>query len=239
MIRIPVRRLAAFGLTAGLTLGIAAPAWAAAETPPAALDQLKAKADEKIKERLTHLGTLDSAVGAAAADCGHNAALRSQLAADKAGLTALDATIQAETDRAKAVAEYRQIFTDYRVYWLETPKTHEVLGCDRLTRAGAALSSVQAKIQARTDQAKANGKDTSAAQAALDDMGAKLAAATAAANQADDSAIALHADKGDRTVLASNNAAIQAGRQQLRTAFTDLQAARADARKAIDALKSA
>jgi hypothetical protein len=238
MTRMPFRRLAAFGLTAGLTLGVAGPAFAQ-ETAPTRLDDLKAQADAKIKERLTVLDKLDGAVAAAKADCGHNVELRSQLGADKTGLTALDATIQAESDRTKARAEFKQIFTDYRVYWLETPKTREVLGCDRITKAASALTALHAKIQGRADEAKANGKDTAAAQAALDDMTAKIAAATTAANHADDTVIALHADKGDRTVLESNNAALRTGRQDLRTALANLKTARQDARTAIDALKSA
>jgi hypothetical protein len=231
-------RLAAFGLVAGLALGLAAPA-GADETPPARLDQLKARADEKVKERLTQLSTLDQRVAGAPADCGHNAELRAQLATDKAGLTTLDATIQAETDRAKAAAEYRQIFTDYRVYWVETPKTREVVGCDRIAKAAAALSTLHGKIQARADEAKANGKDVTAAQAALDDMAAKISSATTAANAADDAAIALHADKGDRSVAQSNRAALQDGRTKLRTALANLRAARSDAARAIAALKSA
>jgi hypothetical protein len=237
MIRIPSRLVAAAAVATALTLGLAAPA--SAQETPASLDQLKARAAEQVSERLAHLDTLDGAVAGAPADCGHNAELRSQLAADKAGLTALDATIQAETDRAAAVAEYKQIFTHYRIYWLETPKAREVVACDRITDAAAKLTALQAKIQGRVDEAEASGKDVTAAQTALDDMGAGIASATTAANQADDSVIGLRADMGDRSVLDANKAALQAGRASLRSAFADLQAARQDARAAVDALKSA
>jgi uncharacterized phage infection (PIP) family protein YhgE len=241
MTRTPFRRLAtaaiAAGLIAGLTMALATPA--GAEEAPAGLDQLKARANEKVNERLAHLDTLDGTVAGAPADCGHNAELRSQLAADKTGLAALNATIQAETDRANTIAEYQQIFTDYRVYWLETPKTRGVVACARTTKAGSMLTALHDKIQARVDEAKAAGKDVSAAQAALDDMTAKIASASTSANQADDTVIALHADKGDREVLAANRSALQASRTSLRSAFGDLQAARADARTAIDAIKSA
>ncbi|MEY2567048.1 MAG: hypothetical protein QOE35_1577 [Actinomycetota bacterium] len=238
MNHLSMRRLATFGLTAGLALGVAAPVWAD-EAPPARLDQLKARADQKVHERLTQLDTIERSVAAAAADCGHNADLRAQLAADKAGLTELDATIQAETDRAKAAAEYRRIFTDYRVYWLETPKTREVVGCDRIAKAASTLTALQGKIQARVDQAKANGKDVAAAQASLDDMGSKITAATTSAEHTDASVIGLRADKGERSVADANRTALQAGRTDLRTALTDLRAARADAAKAIAALRSA
>jgi hypothetical protein len=238
MTRIPFRRLAAFGLTAGLALGLAAPAWAA-ETPPARLDQLKAKADEQVKQRLEQLRKLDGAVAAARSDCGHNADLRSQLAADKSGLEALNAQIQAETVPAEAVESYKQIFTHFRIYWLETPKTHVVLGCDRVVGGAAKLTALEAKIQARVDEAKAAGKDVGDAQVALDTMVSEIASATAAANQADDAVIVLKADKGDRAVLDANKAALTAARQKLRAAMADLKDARTAARTAVDALKSA
>ncbi|MEY2478822.1 MAG: hypothetical protein QOG87_4137 [Actinomycetota bacterium] len=240
MIRTPVR-LAALALTAGLSLAMAAPAGAQTTTtaPPARLDQLKAKSDEQIKERTEQIRKLDSAVAGARADCGHNADLRSQLAADKTGLEALNADIQAETVPAEAVALHEQIFTHFRIYWLETPKTRVVLGCDRVTVGAGTLAELEAKIQARADEAKAAGKDVAAAQAALDTMITEIASATTAANQADDAVIVLKADKGDRAVLDANKAALTAARQKLRAAMADLEDARTAARTAVDALKSA
>jgi hypothetical protein len=240
MIRTPVR-LAALALTAGLSLVIAAPAGAQTTTTtrPPRLDQLKAKASSEVTKRLEQLRKLDAAVGAARNDCGHNADLRSQLDADRTGLEALNAEIQAETVPAEAAAAFKQIFTHFRIYWLETPKTHVVLGCDRLTGGAATLTALEAKIQARADEAKASGKDVAAAQAALDTMVAEIASASAAANQADDTVIVLEADKGDRAVLDANNAALTAARQKLRAALADLNDARKAARTAVDALKNA
>jgi hypothetical protein len=234
-------RLAALALTAGLSLALAAPAGAQTTTtaPPARLDQLKAKADEQVKQRLEQLRKLDGAVAGAKNDCGHNADLRSQLAADTSGLEALNAEIQAETVPAEALESYKQIFTHFRIYWLETPKTHVVVGCDRVTGGAAKLTALEAKIQARADEAKAAGKDVSDAQAALDTMLSEIASATGAANQADDAVIVLKADKGDRSVLDANKAALDGARQQLRAAMADLKDAGAAARAAVDALKSA
>lgn len=239
MIRTPVR-LAALALILGMSVALAAPAGAQTTTttrPP--LDQLKAKANEEVTKRLEQLRKLDAAVAGARNDCGNNADLRSQLAADKSGLEALNAEIQAETVPSEAAAEFKQIFTDFRIYWLETPKTHIVLGCDRVTGGAAKLTALEAKIQARVDEAKADGKDVGDAQAALDTMVSEIASATAAANQADDAVIVLKADKGDRAVLDANKAALDGARQKLRAAMADLKDARTAARTAVDALKSA
>jgi chromosome segregation ATPase len=218
---------------------VAAPAYAQTDpTPPARLTELKARADEAVKDRLGQLDKLNGAINGAGADCGQNADVAGQLANDRTGLQQLDATIQAETDGKKAVAEYRQIFTDFRIYWLQTPKTRQVVACDRESKADATLTSLKAKIQARVDEAKAKGYDVSGAQAALDDMGTKLTDATTKANQASSSVADLQPDKGDQAVLSSNFAALGKGRQDLHAGWTDLQGARHDARTAIDDLKN-
>jgi len=232
-------RVGAAALVAAGALTAAAPAFAQTDpTPPARLTELKARADEAVKDRLTQIDTLTGRLNGAGADCGQNANVAGQLGNDKSGLQSLDATIQAETDASKARAEYRQIFTDFRIYWLQTPKTREVVVCDRGSTAGTTLTSLRQKIQERVDEAKSKGYDVTAAQAALDDMGTKLSDATTHANGASSSAAALQPDKGDQSVLTANFAALSKGRQDLHTAWNDLQAARHDARTAIDDLKN-
>jgi hypothetical protein len=234
----------AAAIVAASALAVAVPAYAQTGPPPtdpaapAKLADLKARADQAVKDRLTQIDTLTGRLNGAGADCGQNSDVAGQLANDKAGLQSLDATIQAETDAGKARIEYRQIFTDFRIYWLQTPKTRDVVACDRGSKADTTLSTLKQKIQGRIDEAKAKGYDVSAAQAAVDDMGAKLTDATTNANQASSSVADLQPDKGDPSVLSSNFAALQKGRQDLRTAWTDLQAARHDARTAIDDLKN-
>ncbi|MBV8560022.1 MAG: hypothetical protein JO050_04575, partial [Acidimicrobiia bacterium] len=188
-------------------------------------------------DRLTQINTLTGKLSGAGADCGQNADVAGQLAADTSGLQALDATIQAETNLQKAIAEYRQIFTDFRIYWLQTPKTSEVVACDRESKGDATLAALQQKIQARVDEAKAKGYDVSGAQNALNDMGVKLAQATDNADQASSSVADLQPDKGDLSVFAANAAALSRGRQDLHTGWSDLQTARQDAHTAIDDLK--
>ena len=220
-------------------LATAAPAYAQTDpTPPARLTELKARADQAVKDRLAQIDKLTGRINGAGADCGQNGDVAGQLANDRTGLQQLDATIQAETDGKQAVAEYRRIFIDFRIYWLQTPKTHEVVACDRETKADATLTSLEQKIQARVDEARTKGYDVSGAQPALNDMGAKLSDATTHAKQASSSVADLQPDKGDQSVLAANFAALSKGRQDLHTAWTDLQTARRDAHTAIDDLKN-
>src|SRR5437660_8285781 len=113
-------RMGAAALVTGTVLLAAAPAYAQTDpAPPARLADLKARADQAVKDRLTQIDQLTGRLNGAGADCGQNADVTGQLAGDRTGLQQLDATIQAETDATKARAEYRQIFTDYRIYWLQ------------------------------------------------------------------------------------------------------------------------
>ena len=102
------------------------------------------------------------------------------------------------------------------------------------------------ELKARADQAvkdrlaqidKLTGR-INGAQAALNDMGAKLSDATTHAKQASSSVADLQPDKGDQSVLSANFAALSKGRQDLHTAWSDLQTARRDAHTAIDDLKN-
>ena len=235
-------------IVAGTILcGFAAPALAAGPTTtgptvtdpaaPTRLSDLKAKADAAVKDRVASITTLTANLNGVGADCGQNADVVGQLANASSGLQALDATIQAETNFAKAVVEFRQIFIDYRIYLLQTPKTNEVVACDRVSKADAALASLEQKVQARIDEAKAKGYDVGAAQQVVDDMGARLTAATTSADQASSSVAYLQPDQGNQSVRATNLAALAAGRQDLHGAWDDLQAARHDARTAIDDLE--
>src|SRR5581483_2229583 len=187
------RRAVAAAVIAASAVLAAAPAYAQTTTaptdptPPARLTDVKARADEAVRDRVTQIDTLSGRLTGAGADCGQNADVGGQLTSDKSGLQALDATIQGETDAGKARAEYRQIFTDFRIYWLQTPKANEIVACDRGTKAAATLTSLRQKIQSRVDEAKAKGYDVTAPQAALDDMTSKITTATTGAGHASSS----------------------------------------------------
>ncbi|MBV8162287.1 MAG: hypothetical protein JO265_15315 [Acidimicrobiia bacterium] len=239
------RRLGVAVLVAASVITAAGLAWAQTTTtvppdppPPGRLADLKATADRDVKMRLTQLTNLAAAVKGAGGDCGQNSTLLGQLNAAGPSLQQLDATIQAETGLARAVAEFRQIFVDYRVYLLQTPKAYQAVGCAKLAKVNATLGSLAQQIQARVNQAKANGRDVTGAQAALNDLASQLGAAATSANQASSAVVPLQPDQGNGAVLASNLATLAAGRSGLHAALADLHAARRDAATAIDDLRA-
>jgi len=76
-------RVGAAVLAAGAALTTAAPAYAQTDpAPPARLADLKARADEAVKDRLTQIDKLSARLHDAAADCGQNADVAGQLAND-------------------------------------------------------------------------------------------------------------------------------------------------------------
>ena len=78
-------------LVATGSLLVAAPAFAQTDPPPPAkLTELKARADEAVKDRQSQIDKLSGRLNAAGADCGQNAEVAGQLASDKSGLQALE-----------------------------------------------------------------------------------------------------------------------------------------------------
>ena len=124
--------------------------------------------------------------------------------------TALQATIAADTDLTKARADYKQIFENYRVYALVAPKTSLTLSCDNLNAYATKLGAEAARLQSAIDAAKAKGGDVSVAQNAHDAALTQSSAFVAAAKTAVGSVMALTPDKGDKSLIASNKAAVNA-----------------------------
>lgn len=151
--------------------------WAAAKV--ASVDHLRRLGDCEIDRRLATLTTLDTRVVAARlVTDDHRSALRAEYAADRTGLTALRATIDAESSVTGLRADLKRIATDYRIYLLVVPKTAEVIAADSEVAAVARLADASSRLQARIDAAKAAGKDVTTAQADLDAMNAKAAQVT-------------------------------------------------------------
>jgi hypothetical protein len=114
------------------------------------------------------------------------------------------------------------------VYVLVTPQVHLTIAADRVAYIATLFSPVEAKLQAAIDKAKAHGKNVAAAQAADDDLKAKVTAASAAVSGVPAEVLALTPAgyPGNRTTL-------EAARSSLQTARADLAAARADVTKVV------
>jgi len=121
----------------------------------------------------------------------HLAALDANIDQTRSGLTALKAQIQAETDMTKLRSECESIWTGYRVFALVLPRTRLVAVADAEGFVAGRLTDVSTRLQQAVDNAKAQGKDVTKAQADLDAMKAKIASGQASAAGVADSILSL------------------------------------------------
>jgi hypothetical protein len=196
------------------------------------VDSLRKLGDCEIDRRLDTITKLQGRVGDArgltAAD---RTALQSQLAAAAGGLTALRGRIDGETDVTALTADLEKIVTDFRIYLLVAPKTAEVIAADMELAGVARFGTVNTKLQARIDAAKAAGKDVTKAQSALDAMNAKVAQVSPLVSGIPAAVLPLtpadYNAGSAKPILASSRTSLQSGRRLLARAGADAIACRA------------
>ncbi len=111
--------------------------------PVITLGALQARCTAAVQKRLGTLGADASFVKQSAAlTSADQATLEGQISADQTGLTALEATIKADTTLLQAHTDCELIVTGYRVYLLEDPKMHEVIAADGIEKVDATFNTL-------------------------------------------------------------------------------------------------
>ncbi|HEX3606197.1 MAG TPA: hypothetical protein VH134_09770 [Candidatus Dormibacteraeota bacterium] len=219
----------AASLTAAGTMTAAAAATPTTSPKPTpsttTLAALKARCNTEVQRRIASLnadrGFIQQATNLTDAD---RTALLQIVTTDVPALTALDATIQSDTTLDQARSDCRQIVTGFRVYVLQEPKMHGVIAADAVTVTDSSLRKLAALLAADINAANLPPAQKQAAQEALDDLYAKVAASEAAIGGVSASLLPLTPagyPAPDVTVL-------KAAQQSIRTARTDLDGARHD-----------
>jgi len=230
------RTLAAAVLIAALPL---ATATAVAVTPGSALGaaqaqrltNLKTKGAAEIDRRLANLNAAQAKLQAATTlTAANKTTLQQQVQAEITGLTNLKTKLAADTDLATARADVASIVADYRVYALMLPKARLVASGDRLSVVVNKLTDLSGQLQTKIDARAAAGQDVTALRASLADLNAKKADAV---KQIVGLTNLLALQPSDYN---ANHALLLTYRDGLRTAQTDLKAARDDAKSIIGAL---
>ncbi len=162
------------------------------------------------------------------------AAIQTQLTA----FAALKVKIDADTDSATLKADLQSITDSYRVFALVVPQARIAAAADREVVLVSMMSTMGAKLQARIQAAQQSGATTTALVAALTDMATKLSDAQTKATAAVSTSAALSPDKGDKTVMASNTAALKTARTSIQAAQSDIVAARKDINTILAGLKA-
>ncbi len=128
------------------------------------------------------------------------------------------------------------IFGSFRIYALVVPQGYLEASSNRVNTIVSMFTTISAKLQTRINADQSAGKNTTTLQASLADLNAKIADANVQAGIAVNGILSLTPDQGNKTVLASNTAALKAARAKVKIATEDLQAARQDARVIIQNL---
>jgi hypothetical protein len=220
---------------AGVTaLGVTTPAFAAPSTTTPDLTAAKAKCVAAVDVRLVELNRLEGVVGAAKhiTDT-HKGTENASLSAASSGLTTLKGKIEADADAATLKQDCQSIYDGYRVYALRAPQAHLVIADDAEVYGIGRLNAVVPKLTDAIAKAKAAGKDTTAAEASLADMQAKLADASTQASGVADSVIGYGPADWN-----GNHGLLDPARGKIRAAHTDLKAAAADAKAIVKALQT-
>ena len=213
--------------SAALNLHAKVTASSTAETTRAAT--AKEKADKEIDRRIASLTALLTRVTAMnKVTDALKVNLKTNVQNEIDGFTALKAKIDADTELATLKTDVQSITQSYRIYMLVVPQGRITAAADRMATVINMMVEMGTKLQARINTAKAAGSDTTALEASLTDLGNKLTSAQAHA-QASVSAVApLTPDQGDKTVQASNDAAIKKAQGEIKAGNQDLVDARKD-----------
>jgi chromosome segregation ATPase len=199
------------------------------------LANLKTKGAAEIDRRIANLSAaLEKLTAGTKLTAADKATLTKQIQDEVTGLTALKTKLAADTDLAMTRTDVQSIVTEYRVYALMLPKARMAASADRFTVVEDKLTALHDELQTKVDAAKTAGKDTTAMQASLDDMKAKIASAKTKSGSLVTQLLALQP-----TDYNANHTVLAGYRDSLKGAHTDLKTARDDAKSVIDALKSA
>jgi hypothetical protein len=223
---------------AALVAGSCAPAFADGTSTPApsagrSLAAIQASAKVKTTARIGSLNTAIAKITAAQdVSASDRATILATLNGDLGGMNTVEAKIAADTTVATAAADYKTIFTQYRVYAVAIPQSRLAAGADRMTSTTIPkLTDAQTKLAAALAGPDAS-KSTPALQADLTDMSTQIAAASAALNGTAAKALAVTPAAFD-----ANNAVLGPIRSAVTTAIADLKKASTDGKTVLAAIK--
>jgi hypothetical protein len=198
------------------------------------LQTIITKGDQEITRRLATLNTLTGKINAATRlTASDKSTLSGEVAATVSGLTTLKTTLDAETTLSAAHTDVQSIYSEYRVYALVAPKVSLIKVADDEQIVEGKLTTLSQKLQARITTEQQASKDVTALQADLSDMTSKTTAAQSISSSIESKVITLQP-----TDYNSDHALLSGDRDQLKTAHTDNQAAYADAKTIVAALKT-
>jgi len=198
------------------------------------LADIQQKGDAEINRRLGQLNKLDGIIAAAThLTPSDQAYLTAEVNAEVSGLTALETKLNAETTLSAAIADAQNIFTEYRVYALVTPKVWLVKTADDQQSVEAKLSTLSGKLQSRITADQNAGKNVTSLQGTLNSMNTQISDAQSISSSVEATVLPLQPADYD-----TDHSILSGYRSKLQTAQSDDQTADSDATTIVTGLKS-
>jgi len=230
-----VGALLTLGLSASTALAIGVSASASVNATvntgvvTAAMTRAKTRADQELTRRVTALNDLSVRIGQMkniSAD--DKTTLQGQLSNQVTALTSLQSQIDVEASSTALKTEVQSITDSYRIFALVMPQGRIYAAVDRISTITTYMTELGTKLQTRISAAQSAGADVTVANGAMTDYNAKVADAKSQAQAVITEVSPLVPDQGDKTVMASNTAALKDARAKITSAMKDLIAARKD-----------
>ncbi len=200
----------------------------------ARLANLHTLADNAITQRLTLLNTVSTRIsGLVKLSSTQKTQYVNEITMDVNGLTSLKTKADADTDLPTLRADYRSIFTTYRIYVEFLPQLHLLVASDTMGVTDTKLSDLATKLQSRI-QTDGNPSNMTGL---LSDMQAKISEANTQYNNVESQVTSLtpQSYNSDPT---GTTATLKNARSEIQTGAEDLKAAFADAKQIVQLLRS-
>jgi hypothetical protein len=195
---------------------------------PADLSGLKAKAAQDINERVDALNTAIGKVNAAKGLGSGQATLVSYLGTDITPLQQLNTKIQGDTTYKEALADFQDIFSNFRVYVLVLPAA--AIAGDAFRDTATVLPNLTADSQKA--QQHVNPKNQASLQPLINDLNTQITTATNATNGLATTVLAYLPSQWN-----ANHNLLAGAKGQDEVAHTAIQRARADVQAIVQILK--
>src|SRR3989344_1376117 len=203
------------------------------------IELIKSRANEEIDRRIKALDKLSERVQSMKrVSDAQKSNTANMVTTEIVKLESLRAKIASDTDLETLKIDQRSIMESYRIFALIMPQGAILVAADRIKVIADNLTTIGGKLESRINEAKNSGKDVASLESYLADYKAKIADAISKADGAMNGISGLTPDNGDTAKAAANRGALQAARENIRKGMADCRAAREDARKIVQGLKS-
>ncbi len=207
----------------------------ASSTSAAKLDATMDRGEAQVENRIDSLLRLQSRIqGMKHLTETQKAAFAASIQTQITSLNAMLVTIKNATSTASLRTSLQAFMSSHRINALVEPQLSIVAAGDRIGNIVISLQALAAKFDARI---AAGASTTASTSAKLADLKAKTGEASLQSQAAISGVMSLQPDQGDKTVQASNTAALKAARAKIKLAMQAVQTAYADARAVAQSLK--